>query len=60
MANKDNTPATWAKSAVEWAIKNDILRGDNEGNYKLNSVCTRQETMVFFSRLAEVLKRDLK
>lgn len=57
---KDNTPAQWAKPAVEWAIKNNILRGDNDGDLKLNAVCTRQETMVFFSRLAEVLKRDLR
>ena len=60
MAKKDNTPALWAKDAVDWAIKNNILRGDDKGDYKLTSNVTRQETMVFFSRLAEVLKRDLK
>ena len=34
--NKDNTPDVWAKEAVDWAVKNKILSGDENGNYKLH------------------------
>ena len=44
MANtiKDNTPDTWAKEAIDWALENKILYGDDTGNLKLHDVCTRQ------------------
>ncbi len=48
--NLDNTPDTWAKEAVDWAVKNNILHGDENGNYKLHDVCTRQEMLVFINR----------
>lgn len=51
----DNTPDTWAKEAVEWAIENKILLGDENGNYKLRNTCTKQEVLVFLDRLKEVL-----
>ena len=47
----DNTPDTWAKEAVDWAIKNHILYGDENGNYKLHDACTRQEMLVFINRV---------
>ena len=57
---KDNTPATWAKEAVEWAIKNKILRGDENGDYKLNDTCSRQEMVVFLNRYNEMLEKEGK
>jgi N-acetyl-anhydromuramyl-L-alanine amidase AmpD len=45
----DNTPDAYAKEAIEWAIKNDVLKGSN-GNYKLHSPITRQEALVFLYR----------
>lgn len=51
----DNTPDTWAKEAVDWAVENKILFGDENGNYKLHNVCTRQEMLVFLNRVKEVL-----
>ena len=46
----DNLPDEYAKDAVEWAIKNKILKGTEEGNYKLHSNVTRQELLVFLYR----------
>lgn len=46
----DNTPDTYAKEAVEWAIKNGILKGTDEGDYKLHSNLTRQDALVFLYR----------
>lgn len=53
---KDNTPDDWAVEAVNNAIKNGILFGDDTGNYKLHSECTRQEMLVFLYRLYENIK----
>lgn len=47
----DNTPDVWAKEAVDWAVENKILFGDENGNYKLHDNCTRQEMLVFINRL---------
>ncbi len=44
---KDNTPDAWAAEAVNYAVENGILHGDDTGNYKLHSGCTRQEMLVF-------------
>lgn len=48
--NVDNTPDAYAKDAVNWAIKNAILKGDKNGNYKLHSNVTRQDVLVFLYR----------
>lgn len=52
----DNTPDVWAKEAVDWAVKNKILFGDENGNYKLHSACTRQEMLVFLDRVYGLVK----
>lgn len=46
----DNTPEKWAKEAVEWAVKEGILKGDENGNYALNSNVTVQKMLVFLHR----------
>lgn len=51
----DNTPDTWAKEAVDWAVENKILFGDDKGNYKLHDVCTRQEMLVFIDRVRKIV-----
>ena len=51
---KDNTPDPWAKEAVEWAVENHILYGDNNGDYKLHKDCTRQEMIVFLDRVRKL------
>ncbi|MCD8049442.1 MAG: S-layer homology domain-containing protein [Clostridia bacterium] len=52
----DNVADSWAQEAVEWAVENGILYGDENGNYKLHSYCTRQEMLVFLYRLYELLR----
>lgn len=50
MSILDNTPDIWAKEAVEWAVSNNILQGDENGNYKLHDNCTRQDVLIFLNR----------
>lgn len=51
----DNTPDTWAKEAVDWAVENKVLFGDENGNYKLRDNCTRQEMLVFLDRMRKLV-----
>ena len=53
---KDNTPDAWATEAVNNAVKNGILYGDDTGNYKLHSECTRQEMLIFLYRFYKSIK----
>ena len=46
----DNVPAEWAEDAVAWAVENDILYGDENGNYRLHENCTREMMLVFLYR----------
>lgn len=46
----DNTPDKYAKEAVDWAVKEGILKGDENGNYKLHENVTRQDMLVFLHR----------
>ncbi|MBR4023259.1 MAG: S-layer homology domain-containing protein [Ruminococcus sp.] len=57
MANtiRDNTPDVWAEEAINWAVENKILFGDDTGNYKLHDICTRQEVLIFINRLYNLL-----
>ena len=47
-----NTPHDWGKEAVDWAIRNNILKGNNASNpdYKLHENVTREEMLVFIYR----------
>lgn len=53
--NVDNTPDEWAISAINDSIANNILKGDERGDYKLHSNCTRQEVIVFLYRLHQTM-----
>lgn len=55
----DNTPADWAAEAVQWAQKNGILYGDENGNLRLHENCTREMMLVFLWR-AEKLRNAKK
>lgn len=50
---KDNTPDDYAAEAVKWAIEEGILKGDANGNYNLHGTVTRQDVLVFLSRVFE-------
>jgi N-acetyl-anhydromuramyl-L-alanine amidase AmpD len=50
MVELDNKPDEYAKEAIEWAISQKILKGTEDGNYKLHSNITRQDMLVFLHR----------
>ena len=52
----DNTPAGWAKDAVNWAVQNSFLVGDNRGDLMLHSPITREQFCVILKRLYEKLR----
>lgn len=50
----DNTPDTWAKDAVDRAVKAGVLIGDDKGDLKLHSPVTRQELAVMLARVGVI------
>jgi hypothetical protein len=52
----DNTPDNYAKEAIDWAVANNILKGDLSGNYMLHSNITRQDAIVFMKRMYDLIK----
>lgn len=52
-AEMDNTPAVWAREAVEWAKTNGIMLGDDKGNLRLHDNITREEMCVMLYRAAD-------
>lgn len=53
----DNVPDEYAKEAVLWALENDILLGDSDGNLKLHQPCTRQQVMAWMWRMVRLLEK---
>jgi hypothetical protein len=53
----DNTPNAHAVDAVSWAINNGILKGDENGNFKLHATATREDILVFMKRLNDIIKK---
>ena len=46
----DNTPAHYAKEAVQWATKNGIMTGNQLGDLMLNEPITRQQFVTMLHR----------
>ena len=46
----DNTAADWAKDAVNWALRNGILKGDERGDLMLHSPVNREQLCVMLKR----------
>ena len=51
-----NISYAWSNEAVEWAVQNKILIGDENGDYMLDKPCTRREMVVFLHRLYQLVK----
>ncbi len=51
---KDNTPSAWAKDAVEWAVRNGLMVGDDTGDLMLRRGLTREQFCVMLKRYHEV------
>ena len=54
----DNIPHDWAKDAIDWAVANEILRGNGSGDLRLNSTCTREEVAVMLYRMYEMISAE--
>lgn len=46
----DNVPDDYAADALSWAQANGIIKGNQNGDYKLHSNVTRQDVLVFLYR----------
>lgn len=46
----DNTPSEWSEAAVEWAVKNGLMAGNDNGNLMLRSPLTREQFCVILGR----------
>ena len=46
----DNTPASWAKDAVSWAVENKLMEGGTNGDLMLRSPITREQFCVILKR----------
>lgn len=55
----DNVPQEWSKEAVEWAVKNKILQGDENGDYKLREPCTTERFITLLHRAIKNIKLDI-
>lgn len=53
----DSEPAEWAREAVEWAVENGIIFGDENGDLMLRQPCTREQMLVFLHRFAELMEK---
>ena len=47
----DNVASIWAQEAVDWALANRFLVGDETGDLRLHAAATREEVVVFLHRL---------
>lgn len=55
----DNQPSEWSKEAIKWAVKNNILRGDTDGNFGLREPCTVEKALTFLYRAIKNIKFDI-
>ena len=55
LKNGDSVPNDWSKDAVEWALENEIIFGDENGDLMLRKSCTREQMLVFLHRFAELM-----
>ena len=50
----DNEPSDWSREAVEWAVKNKILQGDENGDLKLREPCTTERLITLIHRYFKI------
>ena len=54
----DNKPATWSKEAVDWALENHLLLGDENGNLvKLRGNLAREQFCVMLKRYHNMIRK---
>ena len=52
----DSTPAKWSKEAVEWAVDNGLLAGNDKGDLMLRSPITREQFCVILKKYHDTFK----
>ena len=50
----DNIAADWSRDAVNWALRNGILKGDERGDLLLHSPVNREQLCVMLKRYADL------
>lgn len=53
----DNNTEDWSKDAVNWALTNKLLTGDNHGNLMLHSPITREQFCVVLKRYHDMVTK---
>ncbi len=48
--SEESTPAEWSREAVEWAVINGLMVGDDKGDLMLRSPITREQFCVMLKR----------
>ena len=54
----DNKPADWSKDAVNWALENRLLQGNEKGDLMLRSPITREQFCVVLKRYHDTFKTE--
>ena len=52
----DNEPNEWSKEAVEWAVNNGLLKGDENGDLMLRKTATREQIVTMLHRLYKMIE----
>jgi len=55
-AQKTKPASKYAEDALAWAVENGIIYGNASGNLMPQSLCTRQDVIVFLKRFADTFK----
>lgn len=50
----DNTASAWSKDAVDWAVENKLMAGNEKGDLMLRSPITREQFCVILKRYHDV------
>ena len=50
----DNTPSAWSKDAVDWAVRNGLMVGNEKGDLMLRSGLTREQFCVMLKRYHDI------
>lgn len=52
---KDNVASSWSKAAVDWAVSNKLMTGDENGNLMLSAPVTREHLCVMLKRYHDLM-----
>ena len=52
---KDNVASSWSKAAVDWAVSNKLMTGDENGNLMLTAPVTREHFCVMLKRYHDLM-----